>query len=87
VELIARYEEEKEAEKAAPQKPLRPSVKQRFVDLLFPHTIKYKSKKAREGKNGKEARKGRRGKKVSEEEVRKSAEKKFEYWIRLGTPL
>lgn len=28
-----------------------------------------------------------KGQQVSEEDVRKSVEKKFEYWIRLGTPL
>ena len=47
VELIAKYTEEIEAEKAALKKRQRPSVKERFTDLLFPHTIKYKSKKAK----------------------------------------
>jgi len=47
VELTAKYMEEIEAEKAALKKRYRPSVKERFTDLLFPHTIKYKSKKAK----------------------------------------
>jgi hypothetical protein len=94
-ELRAKYEEEIEAEKAIPKKRGTPSVKQRFTDLLFPHTIKYKRKKAGKGKKGKKAKKGKKGRKVSdqkghqvsEEEVREKAEDTFEYWIRLGKPL
>ena len=70
MELIATYEEEKETEKAAPKRPGQPSVKERFVDLLFLHTIKHKGKKAKEGRSDKKvgARKGKRGKKVSDQE-------------------
>lgn len=53
VELTAKYMQEIEAERAAPKKRRQPSVKERYVDLLFPHTIKYKRKKARKGKKDK----------------------------------
>ena len=53
MELIAKYIEEIEAEKAAPKKRGQPSVKERYIDLIFPHTIKYKRKKARKVKKGK----------------------------------
>jgi myosin heavy subunit len=86
VELTANYMEEIEAEKAAPKKRRRPSVRERFIDLLFPYTIKYKSKKARKGKKGRKVS-DQKGQQVSEEEVRERAEKTFEYWIRLGKPL
>lgn len=90
VELTAKYEEDIEAEKAMPKKRGRPSVTERYVDLLFPHAIKYKSKNAGKGKKG--GKKGRKvsdqkSQQVSEEDVRESAEKTFEYWIRLGRPL
>ncbi len=54
MELTAKYIEEIEAENAEPKKRRRPSVKQRFTDLLFPHTIKCKSKKAKKGKKGRQ---------------------------------
>ena len=44
------YIEEIKAERAAPKKKRRLSVRERYIDLLYPHTIKYKSKKARKGK-------------------------------------
>jgi hypothetical protein len=70
--------EEIEAEKAAPKKRRRPSVKERYVDLLFPHTIRYKRKRARKGKKGKKVS-DQKVQQVSEEEVRERAEKTFEY--------
>jgi myosin heavy subunit len=91
VELTAKYMEETEAdEAAAPKKRGRPSVKERYVDLLFPHSIKYKrKKKEKKGKKGKRGKKvsDQKGQQVSEEEVREKAEKAFEYWLRLGKPL
>ena len=97
VELTASYEEETKAEEAAPKKRGRPSVKQRFIDVLFPHTIGHRRKKASKGKKGRKVseQKGKKGRKVSdqkgqqvsEEDVRESAEKQFEYWLRLGKPL
>jgi hypothetical protein len=91
-ELAAKYTEETEAEAAAPKQPRRPSVKQRYVDLFFPHTINCRSKNARKGKNTRKGKKGRqvsgqKGQQTSEEEVRKKAENAFQYWIRLGKPL
>ncbi|KAH9203502.1 hypothetical protein DL95DRAFT_418987 [Leptodontidium sp. 2 PMI_412] len=65
VELTASYEEALEAERAS-KKRGQPSVKERFVDVLFPHTIQYKTKKDREGgKGSKEGKcgKGEKGKK------------------------
>ena len=93
-ELTAIYE----AEKAKPQKRGQPSARQRFVDLLFPYTIKNKSKKATKGEKankGKQGRKGKKGRKVSdqkdeqmsEQEARKQADGTFDYWIRIGKPL
>jgi hypothetical protein len=64
VELTAKYIEETEAdEAAAPKKWGRPSVKERYVDLLFLYTIKYKRKKE---KKEKKEKKGNKGKKVSD---------------------
>lgn len=86
VELTAKYMAEIEAEKATPKKRGRPSVKERFTDLLFPHTIKYKGKKARKRRRDGQVS-SQKGQQVSEGEVRERAEKTFEYWIRLGKPL
>jgi hypothetical protein len=89
VELTAKYMEETEADKAAaPKKWGRLSVKERYIDLLFLHTIKYKrkEKKEKKGKKGKKVS-DQKGQQVSEEEVREKAEKAFEYWLRLGKPL
>jgi hypothetical protein len=106
VELTARYMEDTQAEKAASEqrrieakkiasKKRQPTVKETYVDLLFPHTIQYKSKKTRKGK--KDTLSDQKGQQVSEEEVigeevsmreeRKKAERRIEYFIRLGTPL
>ena len=90
-ELAATYE----AEKATPQKQGQPSARQKFVNILFPHAIKVKSKKANERKKGEKSNKRKKGKKVSnqkgeqlsEQEVREQAESTFDYWIRLGKPL
>jgi hypothetical protein len=95
-ELAAKYE----AEKYVSNEPGRPSAKERFTDLLFPHTIKYKPKEGKQGKEGKKGRKGKRarkkrarkvsdqkGQQVSGEEVRESSKKTLEYWLRLGKPL
>jgi hypothetical protein len=38
--------EDTEAEKAASEKKRQPTVKEIYVDLLFPYTIKYKDQKA-----------------------------------------
>ncbi|KUJ06914.1 uncharacterized protein LY89DRAFT_743550 [Mollisia scopiformis] len=98
VELIAKYMEDIEAKKATSKKwPIeakkttskkrrQPTVKETYVDLLFPHTINYKGKKARKRKKGKKVR-DQKGRQVSGEEVREKAEKRFEYFIRLGKPL
>ena len=94
VELTAKFE----AEKAMPKKKGQPSVRDRYTDLLFPETIKYKRKKASRGGKGKEVKKG---KEVSEElrkqekerekerkKKRNQAKKTLDYWtIGLGEPL
>jgi hypothetical protein len=67
VELTARYMEDTEAEKAASEKRRQPSakkkrqptVKETYVDLLFPYTIKYKDQKTQKGKKGKKVKKGK----------------------------
>ncbi|PVH67755.1 hypothetical protein DL98DRAFT_542915 [Cadophora sp. DSE1049] len=84
--------DEVEADKATPKGGRQPTVKERFVNLLFPHTVKHTRKNTAKGKKsgkGKKGRKGRNqtGEQLSPEEVRAQAEDKFEYWIRLGKPL
>ncbi len=76
VELIGRYIEESEAWKAMPKKRRKmqlpgSSPKDRFTDLLFPETIKYKDEQLGKKKNG----------------LREKAKQKIDYWIRLREPL
>lgn len=99
MELTARYMEDTQAEKAASEKrrtetkktastKRQPSVKKTYVDLLFPHTINYKSKKARKGKKGTVS--DQKSQQASEEEVigeevskgeeHKKTERRFEYF-------
>jgi hypothetical protein len=47
VELIAIYKEEVKAKEAMPKKRGRPTIKERFTNLLFLNTVKYKSKKGK----------------------------------------
>jgi hypothetical protein len=62
VELIAKYIEETKANEAAvPKKRGRLSIKERYINLLFPYSIKYKRKKKE-----KKGKKGKKGKKVSD---------------------
>jgi hypothetical protein len=75
-ELTATYE----AEKAVPTKRGQPTVKERFTDLLFPHTIKHKEKKDRKRKKGRKVS-DQQGQQMSGEEVRAKAERKLEYWL------
>ena len=90
VELTARYMEENEAKKAVPKKRRdrelpRLSPMDRFTDLLFPETIKFKSKQA--SKKRKQVSK-KKGKQVSQKGCpREAAKRTLEYWIRLGEPL
>jgi hypothetical protein len=61
VELTAKYIEEIKADKAAvPKKQKRLSIKERYINLLFPYLIKYKRKKKE-----KKGKKRKKGKKVS----------------------
>jgi myosin heavy subunit len=108
VELRASYE----AEKTKSEKRGEPSAMEKFVDILFPHTINGKSEKAdkekkgergnkrKKGEKGNKRKKGEKGNKrkkgkvtnqkdeqLSEQEVRKKAERKLEYWLRLTKPL
>lgn len=92
-ELTAKYMEDVDAEKAeaeagkaAPKRGRQLTVKERFVNLLFPHTTKHTNKNT--GKE-KKSRKGssQTGEQSSPEAVRAQAEDKFEYWMRLGKPL
>ncbi|KAH9204065.1 hypothetical protein DL95DRAFT_529407 [Leptodontidium sp. 2 PMI_412] len=71
-ELAAKYMEEVEAEadkaeaeadKAAPKEGRQPTVKERFVNLLFPHTVKYTSKNTEKGKKSGKGKKGEKVKK------------------------
>ncbi|KAG9230474.1 hypothetical protein BJ875DRAFT_444987 [Amylocarpus encephaloides] len=80
------YMEELEAGRGFPKKRHRPSVKERFIDVLFPHTIKYKSEKGRKRKKGRKVS-DTKARELSEQKVREKAEKKFEYYMRLGKPL
>jgi hypothetical protein len=68
--------EKLEAEKAAPRKRRRLFVKERFISLLFPHTIKYRSKKAKEVKKRRSVS-DQKGKQVGEEEVCVSDQRKY----------
>ena len=89
VQLTAKFE----AEKAAPKKKGQPSVRNRYTDLLFPETIKYKCKKASKGKEGKEvvSEEQRKQEEEGEEErkeKRNQAKKRLDYWTKgLGEPL
>jgi myosin heavy subunit len=74
------------------KKKHQPTVRETYVDLLFPHTIEYKDQKAQKGKKGKKVKKGKqmsdqKGQQVSGADVREKAEKRFDYFIRLGKPL
>jgi hypothetical protein len=74
------------------KKKRQPTVRETYVDLLFPHTIKYKDQKGQKGKKGKKVKKGKqmsdqKGQQVSGADVREKAEKRFDYFIRLGKPL
>jgi hypothetical protein len=78
VELAERYMEEVKAEDAVPKQGRRPSVMNRFTDVLFPDTRgKGKGKISREEREqASEQRKERR-----------KAVRKVEYWKRLGMAL
>ncbi|KAH9209197.1 hypothetical protein DL95DRAFT_414071 [Leptodontidium sp. 2 PMI_412] len=58
-----RFMEEVEADKAAPKGGRQPTVKERFVNLLFPHTVKHTSKNTGKGKESGKGKKGENGKK------------------------
>jgi len=80
-ELIGRYIKEREARRAVPKKRRkkqlpRSSPKDRFTDLLFPETIKYKVDKKTKGMQV-----------IEEKGPRENAKKKLDYWIQLGEPL
>ena len=82
-ELIGKYIEERDARRAVPKKRLkkqlpRSSPKDRFIDLLFPETIKYK---------GEKLCKKAQGIQVKDKGPREAAKKKFDYWIQLREPL
>jgi hypothetical protein len=44
----------------APKKWGRLSIKERYINLLFLYTIKYKRKKEKKGKKGKKEKKGKK---------------------------
>jgi hypothetical protein len=51
-ELIGRYIEERDAKRVAPKKKRKTqSLKDRFIDILFLETIKYKSQQLSKKKN------------------------------------
>jgi hypothetical protein len=88
VELTAKFE----AEKAMPKKKGQRSVRDRYTDLLFPETIKYKRKKASKGKKGKEVSEEQRKQEKEREKERKKkrnqAKRTLDYWTKgLGEPL
>jgi myosin heavy subunit len=88
VELTAKFE----AEKAMPKKKGQRSVRDKYTDLLFPETIKYKRKKASKGKKGEEvSEEQRKQEKESEKERKKKrnqAKRTLDYWTKgLGEPL
>jgi len=65
-ELKVKYKEEIKAEKAILKKRGILFLKQRFINLLFFYTIKYKRKKAEKEKKEKKAKKRKKDKKVSD---------------------
>jgi hypothetical protein len=74
-ELIARFIEERDTWETAPKKRRKPnetrlSPLDRFVNILFPETIKYKGKNISQ----------------EEKEKRPAAKEKFEKWVRCGEP-
>lgn len=95
VELANRYIEEVKAEDVAPKQGWRPSVMDRFTDVLFPDTIKHNGKSKgrrlseRKGKKrkGKQVSKEERKQVSEQEKKRKKAVRKVEYWKRLGMGL
>ncbi|KAH7305372.1 hypothetical protein BKA65DRAFT_486019 [Rhexocercosporidium sp. MPI-PUGE-AT-0058] len=64
-ELATKYMEEVEAEadQAAPKDGRQPTVKERYVNLLFPHTVKHTSKNTGKGKKSGKGKRREKGKK------------------------
>jgi hypothetical protein len=84
VELIGKYIEERVARRAVPEKRRkkqfpRSSLKDRFTDLLFPETIKYKGEQS--------SKKAQAMQVIKEKGPRESTKKQLDYWIQLGKPL
>jgi hypothetical protein len=80
-ELIGNYIEERDARRAVPRKRRKKqlpqsSPKDRFIDLLFPETIKYKGEQL-----------SKMAQVIEDKGPREDAKKKFDYWIQLGEPL
>jgi hypothetical protein len=80
-ELISNYIEERDARRAVPRKRRKKqlpqlSPKDRFIDLLFPETIKYKGEQL-----------SKMAQVIKDKGPREDAKKKFDYWIQLGEPL
>ena len=74
-EMISRFIEERDAWKTTPKKrrkrnEIRLSPRDRFVNVLFPETMKHKGERISQEKK----------------EKRHAAKEKFECWIRLGEP-
>ena len=90
VELAERYMEEVEAEDAMPKQGGRPSVMDRFTDVMFPDTRgtgKGTDEKRRVRKKSKQVSQEER-KQVEEQRMKRTkAVRKVEYWKRLGMAL
>ncbi|KAF8855966.1 hypothetical protein BDZ45DRAFT_745972 [Acephala macrosclerotiorum] len=83
-ELIGKYIEERNAKRAVPKKRRKKqlpqsSPKDRFTDLLFPDTVKYKGEKLDEKTKSMQV--------IEEKGPRENAKKKLDYWIVLEEPL
>ena len=81
-ELIGMYLEEVQSRKDEPRSikrkmPGRPTVKDRFLDLIFPDTIDWKDRQPSKKESGQD----------EEDNPRDTARGKFKYWIQLGEPL
>ena len=84
-ELTIRYMEENEVKKATPKRRpdreiSRVSAMERFTDLFFPETKKFKKGKFI-------SKKERQLSKKKRECPREAAKRRVEYWIQLGKPL
>ena len=71
-ELASMYE----AERSIPRKIGQPSAREEFLEIYFPHTIKVKSEKANERKEGEKGDKRKKGEKGDKRKKGKKVSKR-----------